>query len=182
MRLTRFFRRSRWDDERAREIEAHVAIETDENLARGMSVDEARAAARRKFGNVTLVREEMYRMNTIGIIDTIWRDLRHGARVLRMNPAFAAVAVVSLALGVGANTAIFQLIAAVRLRPLPVSDPQSLAEVRIVDATGARGMFLTWRPANDAIRLFLFLESSTHRPIRRSLEHPSTAKDSARIE
>jgi len=59
MRLTRFLRRSAWDAERTREIEAHLAIETDENVARGMSVDDARAAARRKLGNVTLVREEL---------------------------------------------------------------------------------------------------------------------------
>src|SRR6476659_2548347 len=142
MALTRFFRRGRWDDERARELDAHLAIETDENIARGMSVDEARLAARRKLGNRTLVREEIYRMNTFGLLDSVWRDLRHGARLLRLNPAFAIVAVLSLALGIGANTAIFQLLDAVRLRTLPVHDPQRLADIRIdANKAGRTGRF-----------------------------------------
>ena len=131
MSLKRFFNRSRWDDERARELEAHLAIEIDENIARGMSPGEARDAARRKLGNLTLVREEIYRMNTLAVLDTIWQDLRYGARLLRLNPAFAIVAILSLALGVGANTAIFQLLDAVRLRTLPVPNPEQLAEIRI---------------------------------------------------
>src|SRR6185295_5516457 len=120
MSISRFFRRRRWDDERARELESHLAIETEENIARGMPLEAARDAARRKLGNTTLVREEIYQMNTMTLIDGIWRDLRHGARLLRLNPAFSAVAVLSLALGVGANTAIFQLLDAVRIRTLPV--------------------------------------------------------------
>jgi len=93
MSWTRFFRRSRWDDERARELEAHLAIEIDENVARGMSPRDARDAARRKLGNTTQIREEIYRMNTLGILDTIWQDLRYGVRLLRLNPGFAAVAI-----------------------------------------------------------------------------------------
>ena len=93
MSLRRFVLRSRWDEERARELEAHLAIETDENVARGMLPAEARNAARRKLGNRTLVREEIYQMNTIGFLDSAWRDLRHGARLLRFNPAFAVVAI-----------------------------------------------------------------------------------------
>ena len=78
MSWSRFFRRTRWDDERARELDAHLAIETDDNLARGMSPVEARDAARRKLGNPTLVREEIYQMNTISWFDSGWRDLKHG--------------------------------------------------------------------------------------------------------
>jgi putative ABC transport system permease protein len=130
MPITRFFRRAHWDDERRREIDAHVAIETDANLARGMPPDEARAAARRKLGNTTLVREEIYGMNTLAIVDTAWRDLKYGLRLLRLNPGFAAVAIVSLALGIGANAAIFQLLDAVEFRLLPVSAPDQLVEVR----------------------------------------------------
>ena len=143
----RFFRRSAWDDERARELEAHLAIETDENLARGMSAADARAAARRKLGNTTLVREEIYQMNTIELVDSVWRDLKHGARLLRLNPGFAIVAILSLALGVGANTAIFQLLDAVRIRTLPVADPQQLVEIRVDNPTGGRtGHFTGRRP------------------------------------
>src|SRR5712664_885144 len=138
MSLKRFFFRNRWDDERARELEAHLAIETDDNIARGMRPEEARAAARRKLGNVTLVREEIYRMNTVGFLDSAWRDLKHGARLLRLNPAFAVVAILSLSLGVGANTAIFQLLDAVRIRTLPVKAADELVEVRVAEPVGGR--------------------------------------------
>ena len=133
MGWTRFFRRGRWDAERARELEAHIEIETDENIARGMAPEEARWAAQRKLGNVLSIREEIYQMNTLAILDTLWQDLRFGLRLLRRTPGFTAVAVLSLTLGIGANTAIFQLLDAVRLRPLPVKDPGQLVEVRLAD-------------------------------------------------
>lgn len=75
---------------------------------------------------------------------SLWQDLRYGARLLRKSPSFTAVAVLMLALGIGANTAIFQLINAVRLRTLPVKNPQELCEVRIADMTGARGSWSSW--------------------------------------
>src|SRR6185295_10725982 len=132
MAFSKFLRRGRWDDERARELEAHLAIEIDANLARGMTPQEARDAARRKLGNTTLVREEIYRMNTIGFLETLLQDLRHGIRLLRLNPGFAAVAILSLALGVGANATMFELLNALRIRSLPVAHPEQLAEIRIV--------------------------------------------------
>ncbi len=131
MSWLRFLRRSRWDDERRREMEAYVDQETDDNIARGMSPTDARAAARRRLGNATLAREEVYQMNTLGFLDTLVRDLRFGLRVLLRQPGFAAVAILSLALGVGANTAIFQLIDSVRLRVLPVEVPEMLARVSV---------------------------------------------------
>jgi putative ABC transport system permease protein len=76
MSWTRFFRRRYWHDERARELEAYLEIETDENVARGMSPEEARYAARRKLGNPTLIREKIYQMNSLGWLETIWQDLR----------------------------------------------------------------------------------------------------------
>ncbi|HYL74093.1 MAG TPA: ABC transporter permease [Bryobacteraceae bacterium] len=129
MKWPRFFRRRYWDQERSRELDAYLEAETHENIARGMSPDDARLAARKKLGNPTQIREEIYQWNTITLLETIWQDLRYGARLLRMNPAFSLVAVASLALGIGANTAIFQLLDAVRLRTLPVKDPQQLTEV-----------------------------------------------------
>src|SRR5438046_5427242 len=141
MSWTRFLRRKYWDDERAREIEAHLAIETDENISRGMKPRDARDAAQRKLGNVTLVREDIYYMNTVTVLDAFWRDLKYGARLLRLNPGFAVVATLSLALGIGANTAIFQLLDAVQFRTLPVKDPQALVEVRLPDGTSRSGNF-----------------------------------------
>ena|SRR5437016_1186285 len=141
MAFSKFFRRGCWDDERARELEAHLAIEIDENIARGMSPADARDAARRKLGNTTLVREEIYRMNTIGFLESVLQDFCYGARLLRLNPSFAIVAILSLALGVGANTAIFQLLDALRIRRLPVSHPEQLAEIRITAEQGRSGSF-----------------------------------------
>lgn len=138
MSISRFFRRRFWDDERARELESYLQIETDENVARGMDPDEARAAARRKLGNVTRVREEVYRINTITWADTLWRDVRHAVRLFWRSPGFAAVAVLSLALGIGANAAIFQLIDAIALRSLPVDHPEQLAEITIAASANPR--------------------------------------------
>ena len=138
MGIRRFFRRGYWDDERARELDAYLAQEIDDNLARGMTPDQARMAAHRKLGNPTRIREEIYTMNSLGFLETLWQDLRYGARLLRRNPTFAGVAILTLALGTGANTAIFQLVDAVRLRALPVDHPEQLAEVRIVKAPNGR--------------------------------------------
>ena len=146
MSWRRFLFRARWDDERRRELASYIEIETDANIARGMSPERARQAAYRKLGNATLVREDIYRMNTIPLLETFWQDLRYGARLLRLNPAFTLVALLSLSLGVGANSAIFQLIAAVRLRPLPVEDPQRLVEVRLAEVRGRVGRFTGRRP------------------------------------
>jgi predicted permease len=130
MPLRRFFRRASWDDERRREIEAYLAIESDANIARGMPPAAARDAARRKLGNTTIVREEIYEMNTLTLVDALWRDLRFGARLLRRTPGFTLIAILSLALGIGANTAIFQLLDAVEFRVLPVHAPEQLVEIR----------------------------------------------------
>jgi predicted permease len=145
-RLRRFLLREAWEQERGREIEAHLEFETAENIARGMPPIEARAAAQRKFGNVTLVREEIFYMNSLGLVETLWKDLRHAARLLRLNPGFAAAAVLSLSLGIGANTALFQLIDAVRLRTLPVQCPQELVQVKIDQPHGRSGNFYTRYP------------------------------------
>ena len=140
MSWIRFLRRARWDRERSKEIEAYLEIETADNIARGMSPSDAASAAHRKFGNPTLIREEIYRMNTVSWLESIVQDLRYGFRTMIANPGFSLIAILSLALGIGANTAIFQLLNAVRLRSLPVKNPHELAEIKIVG--GNRGMGL----------------------------------------
>jgi predicted permease len=140
MSWMRFLRRSYWDRERSREIEDYLEIEAADNIARGTPPHEAAAAARRKFGNPTLVREEIYRMNTVSWLESILQDVRYGMRTLAVNPGFALVAILSLALGIGANTAIFQLLNAVRLKSLPVRNPHELAEIRIIGGNHGMGM------------------------------------------
>ena len=144
--LGKYFRRRKRDEEAAREIASYIAIETDENIARGMAPRQAHEAAVRKFGNATLVREEIYWMNTVRPIDNLWQDLRYATRLLLRDKGFAAAAVVSLALGIGANTAIFQLLDAVRLRTLPVERPGELVEVRFKPGTSRSGSFNGRRP------------------------------------
>jgi putative ABC transport system permease protein len=138
MSWKRFVHRASWDRERARELDVHLQIEIADNVARGMTPAEARAAAHRALGNTTLVREEIYRMNSLRRLETLWQDLAYATRLLRRSPTFTIVAVCSLALGIGANTAIFQLLDTVRLRPLPVDRPSGLVEVKIVNATHGR--------------------------------------------
>jgi predicted permease len=125
----RFIRRDWWDRDRARELESYLQIETDDNIARGMTPDDARGAAERKLGNGTTIREDIYMANTIAPLDTLGRDLRYACRVLRRNPAFAIVALLTLAVGIGANTAVFTVVNSVLLKPLAYPDAERLVAV-----------------------------------------------------
>ncbi len=139
MSWRRFFRRAKWDRERLAEIESYLATETEDNIARGMAPAEARAAAHRKLGNRTLIREEIYSMNTIGLLDTLARDVRYGLRTLRHHPTFTLVALLTLAIGIGANTAVFSVVNSVLLQPLPYPNSDQLVSVWQA-APGAPGL------------------------------------------
>jgi predicted permease len=144
---SRFFRRSRHDAERQLELDDYLANEIDDNVARGMTPHDARRAAYRHLGNPTRIREEIYEMNTIHIVDSAWKDLRFGARLLLKNPTFSIVAILTLALGTGANAAIFQLVNAVRMRPLPIERPHEIVALGInTNDKGRTGRFMSRRP------------------------------------
>src|SRR5262245_32751294 len=138
-RLLSLSRRGRYEREMEEEMRFHLEMQIKVNLEAGMSPGEAHYAARRQFGNQTWLKEVSREMWGVGSIETLFQDLRFGVRMLLKHKSFTAVAILSLALGIGANTAIFQLIDAVRLRLLPVKAPQELAEVRVADTKGVTG-------------------------------------------
>jgi predicted permease len=131
-----WFRR-RSDRDFAAEVEAHISLEADRLMEQGMAPEEAQAAARREFGNVTAVREQFYESRRWLWWEELRRDLRYGLRSLRRSPAFTLAAALTIALGVGANTAVFSLMDAVLLRLLPVDKPEELVFLDTVGNSGS---------------------------------------------
>jgi hypothetical protein len=132
------WRKKRTADDLAEEIRSHLTLAADRIRESGTFANDSETTARRAFGNITTVQEAFYERGRWLLWDHLVRDLRHAVRLMRRKPGFSAVVVLTLALGIGANTAIFSLINAVLLRPLPYEDPGRLA------------MLWTDDPADDA--------------------------------
>src|SRR5260370_40087768 len=126
-RLTREGREQDHD----REIRAHLELEAEEQIEAGQAPVEGPSAARRAFGNVTLIQEVTREMWGWAALERLGQDLRYAMRMMRKSPGFTAVTVLSLALGIGANTAIFTMIDAIFLKLLPVKDPQELVQIDV---------------------------------------------------
>jgi predicted permease len=125
-RIANLFRRSRIDSEIEAELQAHIALRIDDNLAAGMPPGQARRDAILRFGNPTATRERVTAADAPLSLESIWADLRYSTLQLRHSPGFTSVVLLTLALGIGANTAIFSVIDAVMFRSLPAEDPQRL--------------------------------------------------------
>ena len=135
--------RSGLDGELSEEMQAHLELMTAENIERGMPPGEARAAARRAFGNLTRTQENARKAWQFLRLETALQDIRYGLRGIRRSPSFSIVVILTLALGIGANTAIFSVVYSVLLRPLPYPHGERL--VRLGESTAqASGIAVTW--------------------------------------
>jgi putative ABC transport system permease protein len=134
-----WWRRRGWEQRMNAELRFHIESHVQDYIAEGMMPDEAARRVKQEFGALELAKDECRDEKPAAWFDGMARDVRYALRSLRKSPGFTAAAITTLALGIGANTAIFQLIDAVRLRTLPVPNPQSLVTVQLADRTGWRG-------------------------------------------
>ena len=148
----------RTDEELEEEIRLHLELRAEQLQRGGLSAEDARAEAKRRFGSReevqgTLRRAAHRRASRVRVREwahEIWRDLRFGARQLVRAPGFAATAILSLALGIGASTAIFSVVHGVLLKPLPFRDPERLVGVYHQEANQGPGTYFTYRDNNRA--------------------------------
>jgi macrolide transport system ATP-binding/permease protein len=131
-----FWRRRRSEDDFRDELHAHLQLETDDRMVQGLSEQEARAAARRDFGSIALTRERHYERGRVLWFDDLRRDVRHSVALFRRSPGFTAAVILTLALGIGLNTAMFSFVNALLLRPLPVPASERLVSIHTSDFSG----------------------------------------------
>ena len=124
--------RGRLSREASDELRFHRELLVARYVDSGMAPDEARLAAERQLGNVVLVQEDIYRMNSIRWLDVFIHDLRYAFRIFARNPVFVSVVAITLALGIGANTAVLSVVYSVLLKPLPYAEPGQIYSAEIV--------------------------------------------------
>jgi predicted permease len=129
LRVQALVKRRRLERDLEEELQFHLAMRAEKNRLLDLAADNARVAARRRFGNITLVKEDCREMWTFTWMETLWQDICYAARILAKSPGFAVVVIFSLALGIGANTAVFSVMNTVMLRPLPYEHPEDLATI-----------------------------------------------------
>jgi putative ABC transport system permease protein len=165
-RLRASLRRGKIERQIDAEMRFHLEMETAENIRRGMSEEEARRAALLSFGGVERVKEAYRDLSRFRRLEEFWQDLRYGARMLRKNPGFTVVAILTLALGIGANTAIFSVVNVILLKPVPYYDPQRVVWVTLSvngDDNGhaAAQPYLNWQAESKSFEhLVAFISAS----------------------
>ena len=148
--------RKRLERDLEEELQFHLAMREEKNRTLGLAGDEAQTAARRQFGNVTLVKEDCHELWIFSWIETLWKDVQYAARILAKEPGFVTVVVFSLALGIGANTAVFSVMNAVLLQATPYQHPETLVTLWSInkldssddDETVPIADVATWKKAN----------------------------------
>jgi predicted permease len=151
LRLRSLFRRRQVEQELDEELSYHLERQIEEHIAKGMTPEEARYAAMRAMGGIERRKEECRDMRRVRLIEELVQDVRYGLRTLRKSPGFTAVAVLSLALGIGANTAIFSLLDPILLRLLPVKDPEQLVVLSRVNQRSEHGHWFSY-PMYEQLR------------------------------
>src|SRR5688572_7811879 len=132
MKWVSWFRRRQWEQRMDSELRFHLDSQISHYMTQGLDRKEAELRARREFGALDLAKDECRDQRPLEWLDHIFRDVRYAGRSLQRNPGFATAAIITLALGIGANAAIFSVVYAILLKPLPYPHPQQIHSVEVV--------------------------------------------------